>query len=186
MTKPVEFPKYEGQTNYPTWAICLVIDNDRNTHEYYRTFARLQGLDFVKEEITQWINQFVEADDSYEKHHEDIVSSWMNYSVRKVNWTIVHEKLAGRETGHESDELTDVAASIMQQSPWKDLVQTEFRFEADDALRDWLLEQVNVWTHSVAARRATESPLTRFCMKAYEICLAVVDWQSVYQDFSEE
>lgn len=89
--------RYNGWTNYETWAVALWIDNERGSHEYWREVARgcwegarADGM-FSRQDRARFAladrlkDELVEAsplnDDS------SLYSDLLNAAISEVNWS---------------------------------------------------------------------------------------------------
>jgi hypothetical protein len=186
MTKELEFCKYEGWKNQPTWVVALVIDNDRESYCYYRGLAeQCSEYHDLEYEISDSITAFTRGSTAEcIKAHQDIVDSWLTYMIGRANWDLVHDTIAGRKVKRETDELDELIIPIMRTAPWQDIVAgRKYRFDADNALRDWLWEQKDTW---IKTRSIRGTQLSDFYRKLCRICVKVVDWQELYEHFRRD
>jgi hypothetical protein len=171
-----EFAPYEGAPNHPTWAICVEINNDQDAQKKYRAYAD-QGE--VYTHLAPLLKEAFAKNMNSGSIYASIVRSWLMNATRRVQWSLVYDKLDGTPSAISPDGFVMLAYQMMKQAPWQDITKNaEYRVNADQMLREWTDIQIDMWINNPSARR-NKTPITEFATKSFEIYFAVVDWEYV-------
>jgi hypothetical protein len=178
-----EFAPYEGAPNNPTWAICVEIDNNQDAKKKYRAYADQGGVythlaPLLKDAFTKNMNSG--------SVYASIVRSWLMNATRRVQWSLVYDKIDGTISTRGPDGFALLAYEMIKQAPWQDIIKgAEYRIEADQMLQEWTNIQLDMWMNNPSARK-NKTPITEFVTKSFEIYFAVVDWEYINKKFKSE
>lgn len=81
--------KYNGYTNYPTWAVKLWIDNDYVTYHFWREKIKNLRYDIyqIEEALKEWTMQ------QFYSYTAGLASDLTTWSVEQVNFHEIAEML---------------------------------------------------------------------------------------------
>lgn len=112
--------RYNGWTNYETWAVKLWIDNEKGSYNYWREATReawestrdkspnefMNHKDNARWELAEQLkDQFSDEDNAvFEAAHGTVYADLLNAALSEVNWREIAESLI------DDTELTEPAA----------------------------------------------------------------------------
>ncbi len=89
--------RYQGWTNYPTWAVSLWIDNDQGLQEAVNEaaveiYGRVNGED-ARVELEIWLQGFIEEvlDGEGRPKTTDMASDLFQWAFEQINWREIAE-----------------------------------------------------------------------------------------------
>ncbi len=91
--------KYEGWTNYETWSVKLLIDNDQGSQEYWHDVAVKYCEDGNREDNFYSLSKQLKAeheDNNPLSYKCDIYSQLLQGAMSEVNWYEVAENIIGK------------------------------------------------------------------------------------------
>ena len=93
--------KYNGYTNYETWAVCLWIDNDEYMQGVARSMVRHKDLEdgSAAQAIKEWFEEMKP------ELGASLWSDLLNAAMSEVNWQEVAEQYKPEEEEEEEDEV---------------------------------------------------------------------------------
>ena len=178
-SKPVQFGNYQGWKNFPTWCVYNQISKeDPERQQHYHKKGRSFSVRTFQSDMVSAFESFLKGWTAPGSLEGRIVADWLFCGVGVIEWDHVYDLLRGKEIKWVPNELTLAAVTLIEQSPWGDVVSdVKYDLEANNRLRNWTYVEINLWRNNVTAR--VPSALSDFARKIYETVLQAIDWESI-------
>jgi hypothetical protein len=184
--KPVEFGEYQGYKNFASWSVVYWIrQQSPESQQHYRTLAKTFAHTTFQKDMTGALGSFLKGWGPLDGMEANMVRDLLACGIRAIEWDLVYDLLQGKEIKWVPNQLTVAATTMISQAPWRDVLENvEFDLEANSRLRDWTRGQVDIWINNVTARYS-QTPLSIFVLKTYEVVLSSVNWEQVVKELKK-
>jgi hypothetical protein len=165
----IEFPEYNGWSNYATWAAYTHI-TDNNLQEV-----------FVKQGVQEWLTLKLKGFFSiiYKDHFRELLmQDLLTLAIQFVEWPLVMLALEGKILYKELSNLDEATIAYLEVGLWQNIIAGREQRE-DEALKIWVRDSIITWVESADARSHATSPLSLLVKKYFAIVIESVDWEQL-------
>jgi hypothetical protein len=178
--KPIGFIKYNGWTNYATWATFTHL-----TDENWIPAHGLACTGELQEHFTCEMGNFISGG-GQNKLNEYLMTDYLNCAIDWVEWFTVLSALRSPVAYSDLTELDIATIEYFETIPgiWQSIVGNA-KGGPDQALKDWVQDGILTWIKAPDARRYQNAPATILAKAYFSSVFGSIDWDSLTKALTE-
>jgi hypothetical protein len=167
----MQFPKYNGTMNYPTFHTYSVIKDQRDR-------PALQPLSTVAEHYKILTEKWIQGMPSTTLIQHN-TQALLGYVVDATDWDAIYQKVMYFDQREATDHYDLAALTFLKKDDWEMRLVFGGNKNMESQLQQYMRDQVLTWCQNSKIRQIHNKAICVYCETILDLVMKKIDWDEI-------